>query len=325
MKKRLLTILMAVSLMATALTACGGDDADKEDEKVESVEDDDTEADEAEEAEENEGELEVKTEEPGDDGMIEVEGEVTVIEEDEEEVTPAESEEEEVTPAEPEEEEVTPAEPEEEDADSVTDSEWANAYDDYFSREGILSEKLMISMSMEESGMVFDIAVGVAGEEMFMSYDFGTAGVELYLVDKVLYAGTKMEGVESWIYAPVTEGSDAESMFDMTDTGFTDVENATSCTYGGEVEENGIVYDILDVVIEENGITSLAAYYVNRETQKIEKCVVEQDGVEAECFFTEIEEIVLPAEAANAVEGTEEEVFGALLGVMFMAMSGAEY
>ena len=305
MKKRLLTILMAVSLMATALTACGGDDADKEDEKVESVEDDDTEADEAEEAEENEGELEVKTEEPGDDGMIEVEGEVTVIEEDEEEVTPAESE--------------------EEDADSVADSEWANAYDDFFSREGILSEKLMISMSMEESGMVFDIAVGVAGEDMFMSYDFGTAGVELYLVDKVLYAGTKMEGVESWIYAPVTEGSDAESMFDMTDTGFTDVENATSCTYGGEVEENGIVYDILDVVIEENGITSLAAYYVNRETQKIEKCVVEQDGVEAECFFTEIEEIVLPAEAANAVEGTEEEVFGALLGVMFMAMSGAEY
>ena len=190
MKKRLLTILMAVSLMATALTACGGDDADKEDEKVESVEDDDTEADEAEEAEENEGELEVKTEEPGDDGMIEVEGEVTVIEEDEEEVTPAESEE----------EEVTPAESEEEDADSVADSEWANAYDDFFSREGILSEKLMISMSMEESGMVFDIAVGVAGEDMFMSYDFGTAGVELYLVDKVLYAGTKMEGVESWIY-----------------------------------------------------------------------------------------------------------------------------
>lgn len=303
MKKRLLTILMAVSLMATALTGCGRDDADKEEEKVEAVEDDDAEAG---ETEENEGGLEVKTEEPGDDGMIEVEGEVTVIEEDEEEVTPAEPKEEELTPA--------------------TDSEWANAYDDYFSREGILSEEIMFTMSMEESGMVYDVAVGVAGEDMFMSYDSGTAGVEMYLVDKVLYVGTKMEGVESWIYAPVTEESDAESiMFGMSDTGFTDVENATSCTYGGEVEENGIVYDILDVVIEENGITSLAAYYVNRKTQKIEKCVVEQDGVEVECFFIEIEEIVLPAEAANAVEGTEEEVFGALIGVMFMAMSGSEY
>jgi hypothetical protein len=40
----------------------------------------------------------------------------------------------------------------------------------------------------------------------------------------------------------------------MTDTGFADTENATACTYREEVVENDIVYDVLDVVIEEEGI-----------------------------------------------------------------------
>lgn len=301
MKKRLLSVLLAVSLMATALTGCGDKDDDKEDEKVESVEDDDKEADDKEDG----NDLEIKTEGPIDDGMIEVEGEVTVIEEDEEEVTPEEPEEEDETPA--------------------ADGDWANAYDDYFSREGILSDKIMLTMTVEESGMVMDIAVATAGEDVYMAYDFGTAALDLYVVDQVIYACTKMEGVESWMYAPVTPGSDTESMFSMTDTGFADTENATACTYREEVVENGIVYDVLDVVIEEEGVTSTAAYYVNRETQKIEKCVVEQDGVEAECFFVEIDGITLPAEAANAVEGTEEDIMGALIGVMFMAMGGMEY
>ena len=313
MKKRLLTVLLAVSLMATSLTGCGGKEDDKEDKNVESAEDDEVEADDEEEAEDQEetsgNELEEKTEEPSEDGMIEVEGEVTVIEPDEEDVTATEPEEE------------TPAEPEEDTP--VADGEWANAYDDYFSREGIIPENMMMTMSVEESGMVMNIAIGTAGEDVFMSYDFGTAALDLYIVENVIYACTKMEGTESWIYAPASE--DSESMFSMTDTGFADTENATACTYREEVVENGIVYDVLDVVIEEEGITSNAAYYVNRETQKIEKCVVAQDGIEAECFFTEIEGITLPEESANAVEGTEDDIMGALIGVMFMGMGAAEY
>lgn len=315
MKKRLLTVLLAVSLIATSIIGCGNKDDEKEDKNVESVEDDETDTDDEEEAEDKEenagNELEEKTEEPSEDGMIEVEGEVTVIEPDEEEVNVTEPEEE--TPAEPEEEEETP----------VADGDWANAYDDYFTREGIIPENMMMTMSVEESGMVMNVAIGTAGEDVFMSYDFGTAALDLYIVENVIYACTKMDGMESWIYAPASEGS--ESMFSMTDTGFADTENATACTYREEVVENDIVYDVLDVVIEEEGITSNAAYYVNRETQKIEKCVVEQDGVEAECFFIEIEGITLPAESANAVEGTEDDIMGALIGVMFMGMGATEY
>ncbi len=307
MKKRLLTVLLAVSLVATSLIGCGGKEDDKEDKNVESVEDDEAEADDEEEAEDKEetagNELEEKTEEPSEDGMIEVEGEVTVIE--------------------PEEEEETPAEPEEEEDTPAVESEWANAYEDYFSREGIIPENMMMTMSVEESGIVMNIAVATAGEDVYMSYDFGTAALDLYIVENVIYSCTKMDGVESWIYAPASEGS--ESMFTMTDTGFADTENATACTYREEVVENDIVYDVLDVVIEEEGVTSNAAYYVNRETQKIEKCVVEQDGVEAECFFIEIEGITLPEESANAVEGTEDDIMGALIGVMFMGMGAAEY
>lgn len=300
MKKRLLSVLLAVSLMATVVTGCGGKDDDKEDKNVESVEDDGEEAEDEEPAKDKEeNELEEKTEGPIDDGMIEVEGEVTVIEPDEED-EPATTPEEEDTPA--------------------ADGDWANAYDDYFSREGIIPEKMMLTMSVEESGIVMDVAIASAGEDIFMSYDFGTAALDLYSIDKVLYACTKFEGTESWIYAPVTEGSDTESMFSMTDTGFANTDNATACTYREEVVENGIVYDVLDVEIEEDGVTSVAAYYVNRETQMIEKCVVAQDGIEAECFFIEIDGITLPAEAANAVEGTEDDIMGALIGVMFMGM-----
>lgn len=297
MKKKLLSLLMAVSIVAVAITGCGAKENDKEDEKVESVEDDAEDDDTEDDADKNDsGNVnEEKTEGPIDDGMIEVEGEVTVLDEDENS--------------------------EEENSEGeVVANEWATAYDDYFSREGIISENVMVTMSMAMEGMVFDIKVATVDEQVYMSYDFGTAALDMYVMEDVIYACTKYEGVEEWIYAPVTDGSESESMFSMTDTSFVDTENATSCTYREEVVENGVVYDVLDVELEEDGVTSVVAYYVNRETQKIEKCVVEQDGVEAECYIVEIESIELPAEAANATEGTEDDIMGALLGIMFMGM-----
>ncbi len=297
MKKKLLSVLLAVTLVAAVFTGCGDKDADKDDKNVEATDDADDDddkgdADKDDAEEDKSGEGEIMTEGPDvEDGLIESEGEVTPIED------------------------------EEEDDDTVVsdDKDWSTAYDDFFSREGIIPEKVMMTMNMEMEGMVFDVKVAGVDNNVYMSYDFGTAVLDLYSVDGVVYAHAVMGADEVWNYANATQ-DEIDSMFTVTDTSFAEAEAGTECTYREEVVEDGVVYDVLDVVVEEDGESQVVGYYVNRETQVIEKCVVVQDGMEVAVLISEIDGVELPAEAANATEATMEDIGNLLIGVMLVGM-----
>ena len=64
--------------------------------------------------------------------------------------------------------------------------------------------------------------------------------------------------------------------------------------------------------------TATAVYFINRDTQKIEKCVMEEEEATVVCLMEEIEQIELPAGAKNATEATMEDVMAAMFEVIFM-------
>lgn len=298
MKKKLLSVLLAVTLMASALAGCGEKEDNKEDKAVENVQEDaeNKAEEETEDKTTNSNVVDLGNgmmmEYPGeDDGLIELEGEVTVIEEDEE----------------------TPAD---------VNSDWATAYEDYFTREDIIPENMKVTMNMDMEGIAMEVVVATVGETSYMRYAFDTAALDLYATQDKVYTRMEMAGEESWIYAPVTSEEDVDSVMSLAgeDT-IVEPESVTACTYVKEVEENGVIYDVLLIEVDDETGSGEMFYYVNRETQKVEKFTMEQEGQEVECFVEEISSLEIPAEAANATEGTMEDVAGALFAVLFSAMS----
>jgi hypothetical protein len=298
MKKKLLSVLLAVTLMASMLAGCGEKEDNKEDKAVENVQEDGDEVSAGDATEEDTTDSNVvdlgngmMMEYPGeDDGLIELEGEVTVIEEDE-------------------------------DVQADAESEWATAYDDYFTREDIIPENMKMSASAEMEGISMDIVVATVGESSYMRYAFDSAILDLYATADKIYVRTEMAGQESWMFAPVTSEEDMDSVMSLaSETAIVDAEKVTSCTYVEEIEENGVIYDVLLLEVNDEGITGDIFYYVNRDTQKVDKFTMEQDGQFMECFVEEADAIELPAEADNAVEGTMGDVAGALFAVILSAV-----
>lgn len=312
MKKKLLSLLISVSLLATTMTGCGGkettDDGDKRIESVETNAEDTTTEPTPEPSVTGDG---IIMEGPSDDGIIEVEGEVTentdgeVIESTEGDVT-----------------EVTG----EATSDVIPDDgiDWSVKYDDYFSRENIMpdSPRVTITTIGENVTIPFGV-VAVAGEDAYMSYDFGTAAIDMYVFADKVYAYTRMEDQEIWYCAPVISEDEAADFADLADTTLVEEENMGDCTYREAIIEDDIIYDVLDVAVVGKDVASgTATYFVNRETQLIEKCVMESEGTTVVCLVEDIESIELPVEAGAATEVTMEDIMGALLGVMLIG-SGA--
>lgn len=318
MKKRLLSILLISSLVIVSLTACGAnDDSGKEGEKKQQaiVEEsgDSTGSNSA-------GDLSgatsvtgegIMVEGPSDDNVIEVEGEVTeitdgeVVEVIDGDVTEVSGE---VT------EDVVPD-------DGI---DWSVKYDDYFSRENIMPDSPRVTITTVGENVTMPLGVvAVAGEEAYMSYDFGTAAIDMYVFADKVYAFTRMEDQEMWCWAPVTVEDEAAGLTDLADTTLVDEEDMGDCTYREAIIDDGIIYDVLDATVaSEDTASGTATYFVNRETQLIEKCVMESEGTTAVCLVEEIESIELPTEAESAVEVTMEDIMGALIGVMLIG-SGA--
>lgn len=320
MKKRLLSILLISSLTIMSLVSCGAsDDSDKEGEKKQDViveaTDESTESAGTEDlsgATSVTGEG-VMVEGPGeDDGIIVVEGEVTEIPNDEV-IEIVEGDVTEVIG------EVT--------TDVVPDDgiDWSVKYDDYFTRENIMpaNPRVAITTIGENVKIPFG-AVAVAGEDAYMSYDFGTAAIDMYVFADKVYAFTRMEDQEMWYWAPVATEDETAGLTDLADTSLVDEEDMDACTYREAIIDNGIIYDVLDVTVAGDDVTpGTATYFVNRETQLIEKCVMEAEGTTVVCLVEEIESIELPAEADAATEVTMEDIVGALIGVMLIGTGAA--
>ena len=283
MKKRILSILLAVTLMTGILSGCG-EKNDKEDKNAEPVQE---EASKEETTDDNVIDLGngMMMEAPGeDDGLIEMEGVVTVMEDG--------------------------------------DIDWLSAYADYYTKEDMMPENVKVYMTTDMEGITMNIVVATVGETSYMGYEINNAVIDLYAMGEQIYARTEIAGEESWIVAPVATEEDVESIMTMSgENTLIDAETVTACTYVETVVEEGVTYDVLSLSVDaESGIGS-AYYYVNRDTQMVEKCIMEQDGQEAVCLIEEISSIELPAEAAGATEGTTDDVAGALFAVIFAAMS----
>ncbi len=306
MRKKLLSVLLAVTLMAGILTGCGGKEEPEEDKTIENVQEDDE--DEV-VTDDNAGKVVdlgngMMMEYPGgDDGLIEMEGEVTVIEEDvviiegdgtviEEDMVIIEGE--------------------------VTD--WAKAYEDYYAREDLLPYNRRMTTSTALQGASVDIVIATVGEEFYMRFDIGSAAIDLYATDGKVYAHTEMAEEESWIFAPITSEDELKSLFALS-TEDTIVEPAyvTACVYVEEVVEAGVTYDVLLLKVDNGSVAGEAYYYVNRETQKVSRYTMEAEGELVECIIEEISSIEIPSEAANATEATSEELMYAIYMVLFSA------
>lgn len=319
MKNKFLSLLLAVSLLAMTITGCGDKEPVKESKQTESVQTS-TESQEISTTDftdpqpgqsvTGEG---ITVEGPGEDdgSIIEVEGEVTeIVEGDVVEIIEGE-----VTES---------TETKDDDAtDDTSDdgTDWSTAYDDYFTRDNIMPATPKISGTAVGGGMSFEMVVAMDEENAFMSYDFGAVAMDMYVMPDKAYVRTEMEGQEAWIFAPITSKEEAQEMtVGIEDnTTLVDSEHIGTVTYREALEEDGVIYDVLDVTVEDgSGVPGNAVYFINRETQLIAKCVMERQGETAVCLVEEIESIELPAEAADATEGTIEDVLGTMVGVLFM-------
>ena len=313
MKKKLLSLLMATCMMAMVLTGCGEKEATGDDVKssVEEADEEESDEEESEEAEESEEVVESTEEAEESEEVVESTEETEESEEVVESTEEAEESEEVVESTE--DAEAT----KEEDAVATVDSDIAKMYEGYFEKDDILPENVKITASAAQRGITMDITMAHTADMDMMSFNLDTANMDMYIGKEKVYCRYELQGQEAWIWAPVTDDSEAEQLNTMVDDSLVDTENVTACEYRESIEEDGVVYDLLDISIDDGNTASTATYFVNRETQKIAKCVMEQDGETVVCLIEEIDSIEVPEEAENATEGTVEDVAGIMIGVIF--------
>ncbi len=330
MKKKLLSLLMATCMVAMVLTGCTEKETSADGEKAsveESKEDEKEEAEEAEESTEEaveSEETEESTEEAVESEEVEESTEEVVESEEAEESTEevVESEEAEESTeevVESEEEESTEEVVESEEAEETeVDSDIAKMYEGYLEKDDILPEKARLSATTSQMGVSMDMVVAQADDVAMMSYELAEAEMDIYVEKEKVYWRYELQGQEAWSWAPITSDEEAEELNDMSDSTLVDTENISSYAYRETIEEDGVTYDLLEAVVDDGTSTGKATYFVNRETQKVEKCVMVQDDAEVVCLIEEIDTIEIPAEFENATEGTVEDVAMTVLAVIMM-------
>ena len=206
--------------------------------------------------------------------------------------------------------------------------DWSKAYDNFFNTYEI-EKGLELSTTMEQDGVLIDMDIAFVNEEtsfaMNISYQENEPTyLAMYNVDNKVYVEFETLGTKEWAYANVENKETAQEIMGTTDMNFDETINfkgVDNVSYIEEVEENGIIYDVLDVT---QNTGENAKMYINRETQKIDKIVTTQDGLEYAFLLKEIDEITLPEEALNAKEVSEEDIagymFAAIMGAMSMGM-----
>ncbi len=312
MKKKLLTLIMAMTMTAMVITGCGKKEDTSGDVKA-SVEESKEESE-----EESKEEPKEESKEENKDAV-----DVTESQEAEEVMESTEKTEESTEETETTEEVVESSEETEGEEAAVVDADgkdWSKAYDDYFERDDIMSDKMQFNCTALAEGITFNMVVAMADDNVRMSFIFDGAEFDMYATKEKIYAYYEMQGQSQWVWAPVENEEDLDSMLEVSDVGMVDTESIESVTYREALEEDGIIYDVLDVV---SGDGMEAAFFINRETQKLEKCVMDEEGTSMVMLVEEIESLEIPSEAdALATESTMEDIMMTMVGVIF-AGSGA--
>ncbi len=299
MKRRIMSILLAAVLSLTTITGCGSDETTNNVGK-ETTQESGAEPTEAPTAEPTEASTAEPTEAPTAEPTAE----------------PAEAPTAEPT-AEP------AAESKEQSTYSTGEIDWSTAYEGYFEREDIISENISMAMDVSQDGLTFGFEMATADGNTYMNFDFGTVALDMYVDAEKVYACTRMEGQETWNYAFITTEEDVDSLMSMGEAAAVDTSTFSSYAYYEEVTEDGIVYDVLSAVSENHGEVVEGYYYVNRETQKLSRMVVNTEAGPMAVEFGEVDSVEIPAEAQTATEVTMEDIMNTMLGVIMMGAFSA--
>ncbi len=177
MKKKVLTLLLAMSVMATLFTGCNV-------------------------AVTHEGSVELSEESSEEKESEEKESEESKEEKESEEKSSEASSDEKSSEASSE--------------ASVATGEWATAYDTYFDEHQILRDNAQMSATVEQDGLTMTTTIAVSGETSLVSYDFNVSGITIYAIDDKMYAYTHMAGEEAWMVASVESEEEADAVMDTS-------------------------------------------------------------------------------------------------------------
>ena len=220
-------------------------------------------------------------------------------------------------PAEPTKE---PAEPTEEPNGQGSDDsdDWAEAYNDYFERDNIMPKNCETEMLATVDDMDVEITLAVVDNDARMYFDLETVMMDLYVIDKKIYLKGTAEGEDIWMWTEAESEEDTEGLVDTESVSIIDTDTIVSYEYREAVEEDGVVYDVLDVVTKDDSSELEWAYFINRETQYLEKAVaIDNDGTVL-CNIREIEEIELPEDADEAEETDVETIAMSMFALLML-------
>lgn len=221
-----------------------------------------------------------------------------------------------------------PAEPSEPDEPTtgIEADDWSTAYDDFFADGISIPEAFEITTSIDVEGFVLDYMVAQDAGISLIRYRIGDYGVDAYTDGSVIVMENIGLNGSEWVYAEITSGDD---MADILGADFTELmggvtDSVSSSSYVEAVEEDGVVYDVLEIDTEDTP----ALVYVDRDRQVISKMIIEAEGLEMVCKFEDFPAIEVPAGADSATEMTKDELANYYSEAMIesvMASMGMEY
>lgn len=205
-------------------------------------------------------------------------------------------------------------------ADVDENVDWTTAYDNYFEENSMLRDNAKLETTLDVEGLEMTFIAARSGDSTYMGIDMGKGAFELYETNDMKYLRTISMGMEKWSCTP-SDGTSSSSDIDSIKPVSVEDEDINSYTYREEVTINGVVYDVLDIVVngDEEGETEVMSCYINRATQLVDKYVFEMDGAEYEMYIESIQGISIPDKAIDAEEVTEEELTEAMVGVIVYA------
>lgn len=205
-------------------------------------------------------------------------------------------------------------------------AEWSEHYKGFF--ENYDTNHMMINAKAEYEdanvNMSMIIGLGIVDDNMFFQFGMdmgkGENSVTMYVSDEgYAYLEESIFGEKVCVKAK-TEGNEGDifSSISSEETFGLDQETASKIVYDHEEVIDGVTYDVLVAEVDDNK----AFYYVNRDTQELEKISVPYEGGQMlDCLVSRIDKIDMPV-ATEEISSDElgEKLEMDLMAILFSAL-----
>lgn len=227
-------------------------------------------------------------------------------------------------------------------ADDTKD--WNKAYDNFFKDykffddgvtldlytvdyNGKANVRMLMSTLGEDTRMTMEMMGNDGASSGFTVCKVGDYSYLYYDATSQMPEGGNPDEYIIWVKTVNDEDTSSIGTFDKDNFGL-DEEVAIEATYDGEETIDGVVYDVLKYIEARADITDENAdsdpiiqyYYINRETQKLDKVESLTQNSSTTIHFTSISKIEYPANIEEAKEVTSEEyAMDAFVALLSMA------